>query len=177
MDTRLASTITNEGDDTVNSNPLSLEDQITLRLAQKLSATGPSLPEHDRHYTHVSPWLDTTQWARYTKGHDLRQAASLIRLQDSHRPAGSATAQTVDPTDHHLPVILESLGRIIEQARVSLQEDRVNVFDQHRVNGFLHHRSAHRPLLHKLKDETYKTYKKVWKQLLCSLYRLVWQQQ
>ncbi|PVH71646.1 hypothetical protein DL98DRAFT_382716, partial [Cadophora sp. DSE1049] len=71
----------------------------------------------------------------------------------------------------------ESLDRIIEQARVSLQEDRVNVFDQHRVNGFLHRRSAHRPLLHKLKDGTYKTYKKVWKQLLCFLYRLVWQQQ
>jgi hypothetical protein len=170
-------TVANLGGGAVNSILFSLEDQITFQLAQKLSATEPSLPGHNRHYTQVSPWLDTTQWARYTQGHDLRQAACLIRLPDSHRPVGSATTQTIDPADHHLPVILESFDRIVEQARVSLQEDRVNVFDQHRVNGFLHRRSAHRPLLHKLKDGTYKTYKKVWKQLLCFLYRLVWQQQ
>lgn len=176
-DVKPASTVVSFGGDAANSNSLSLEEQVTLQLAQKLSATEPSLPGHNRHYTQVSPWLDVTQWTRYTQGHDLCQAACLIRLPDSYRPAGSTSTKTVDPADHHLPVILESFDRIIEQARVSLQEDRVNVFDQHRVNGFLHRRSAHRPLLHKLKDGTYRTYKKVWKQLLCFLYRLVWQEQ
>ncbi|KFY97507.1 hypothetical protein V500_02040 [Pseudogymnoascus sp. VKM F-4518 (FW-2643)] len=177
MDSRLGSTFANLGNNATNSFPLSLEDQITLQLAQKLNATEPSLLGHGRHYTQVSPWLDTTQWTRYTQGHDLHQAARLIRLPDSYRLVGSTGTQAVDPADHHLLVILESFDRIIEQARNSLKEDRVNVFDQHRVNGFLHRRSAHRPLLHKLKNETYKMYKKVWKQLLCFLYRLVWQQQ
>jgi hypothetical protein len=159
------------------SNLPSLGDQIALQLAQKFNAAKPALLGHDRHYTQVSPWLDTTQWARYTHGHNLHQAARLIHLPDSYQQAGSTIAQTVDPTDYHLPIILDSLDRIIEQARLSLQEGQVNVFDQHRVNGFLSRRSAHRPLLYKMKDNTYKTYKKVWKQLLCFLYRLVWQRQ
>lgn len=129
MDTRLASTVANLGDNVANSIPLSLEDQITLQLAQKLNATEPSLPGHSRHYTQVSPWLDTTQWTRYTQGHDLQEAARLIRLPDSYRPVGSTSVQTVDSADHHLLVILESFDRIIEQARTSLKEDRVNVFD------------------------------------------------
>jgi hypothetical protein len=172
-----ASIDTNPTSDTVSPAPLSLEDHITLKLGQKLGDAESFIQEDDRHHTQVSPWLDVTQWPRYTKGHNLYQAARLIRLPDSYRPADSATSQTVDLADRHLPVILESFDRIIEQARISLEEDRVNIFDQHRVNGFLSHRTAHRPLLYKLKDETYKTYKKIWKQLLCFLYRLVWQHQ
>jgi hypothetical protein len=66
---------------------------------------------------------------------------------------------------------------VIEQARASLLEDKVNVFDQHRVNSFIPRRSSSRPLWHKLQEPTYLKYKKVWKQLLCFLYRLVWQRQ
>lgn len=166
-------TIANLGSDSWITNLPSLEDQIALQLAQKFDAAKPALLDHNRHYTQASPWLDLTQWARYTQGHDLHQAAGLIRLPSSYQRAGSVITQTIDPTDYHLPTILESLDRIIEQARVSLQEGQVNVFDQHRVNGFLSRRSAHRPLLYKLKDDTYKAYKKVWKQLLCFLYQLV----
>ncbi|KFY27816.1 hypothetical protein V493_03286 [Pseudogymnoascus sp. VKM F-4281 (FW-2241)] len=72
----MASTDASLSGDTANPNPLSLEDQITLQLAQKLSATEPSLLGHSY------------------------------------------------PADHYLPVILESFDCIIEQARVSLQEDR-----------------------------------------------------
>ncbi|OAF55331.1 hypothetical protein VC83_08220 [Pseudogymnoascus destructans] len=73
MDTRLASAIANLGDNAANSIPLRLEDQITFQLARKLNATEPSLPGHGHHYTQVSPWLDTTQWTRYTQGHDLHE--------------------------------------------------------------------------------------------------------
>ncbi|KFY24829.1 hypothetical protein V491_02001 [Pseudogymnoascus sp. VKM F-3775] len=163
MDTRLASAVANLGDNAANSILLSLEDRITLQLAEMLNGTEPSLPGHGRHYTQVSPWLDTTQWTRYTQSHNLHEAARLIRLPDSYRPVGSTSVQTVDPADHHLLVILESFDRIIKQARNSLKEDRVNVFDQRRANGFLHRRSAYRLLLHKLKDGTCRTYKKVWK--------------
>jgi hypothetical protein len=55
---------------------------------------------------------------------------------------------------------------------MSLLENKVNVFDRHKINSFLAYRSAARPLLHKLQEATYKKYKKVWKQLLCFLYRL-----
>jgi hypothetical protein len=43
------------------------------------------------------------------------------------------------------------------------------------VNSFISKRSSSRPLWHKLKEPTYRTYKKVWKQLLCFVYRLAWQ--
>jgi hypothetical protein len=111
IDSRPAGPVADLGDNAANLIPLSLEDQITLQLAQKLRATEPSIiPGHDRHYTQVSPWLDTTQWTRYTRGHDLHQPARLIRLPDCHRPAGSAATQTtgIYLADHHLPVILES---------------------------------------------------------------------
>ena len=54
-DAEPANTVANFGGDTANPIPLSLEDQITLQLAQKLNAAEPSLPAHDRHYTQASP--------------------------------------------------------------------------------------------------------------------------
>jgi hypothetical protein len=54
-DTRLLNTGATPGGDTTNLVPFSLEDQIALQLAQNFSATVPSLPRHDRHYTQVSP--------------------------------------------------------------------------------------------------------------------------
>ncbi|KFY31540.1 hypothetical protein V493_01012 [Pseudogymnoascus sp. VKM F-4281 (FW-2241)] len=78
-DVKLASTVVSFGGDTANSNSLSLEEQVTLQLAQKLSATEPSLLGHNRHYTQVSPWLDVTQWTRYTQGHDLSLSSVVER--------------------------------------------------------------------------------------------------
>jgi hypothetical protein len=52
-------------------------------------------------------------------------------------------------------------------------EEKINVFDQHRVNSFLRHRSQNRPIYHKLREGTYKTYREVWHRLLGFLYRTV----
>lgn len=63
---------------------LSLQDQLELRLDQKLETAGDTLattPE-SRHFSQASPWLDVTQWSRYLHGHDLEKAAQLIKLPD-----------------------------------------------------------------------------------------------
>ena len=70
-----------------------------------------------------------------------------------------------------MALLLDAFDRVIEQARASLREDRVNVFDQHRINSFIPRRSHSKALWHKLKEPTYRAYKKVWRQLLCYLYR------
>jgi hypothetical protein len=82
-----------------------------------------------------------------------------------------------EPEEPELVSIINAFDRIIEQARTSLLEDKVNVFDQHKVNSFLPCQSSKWLLLHKLQKDTYKKYKKVWKQLLCFVYRLAWKKQ
>ena len=53
-------------------------------------------------------------------------------------------------------------------------EDRINVFDQARINSFLQRpRASDRPLVVKLQKSTYRTYKGLWKRLLCFVYRTV----
>jgi hypothetical protein len=157
---------------------LSIPEQVEQQLDQKLAAANPATTSHPRqqHFSQISPWLDTNQWARYLQGRDLLQAARLIQLP---YPAAQQTASDMQPrsAEHLLILVLEAFDRVIEQARNSLLEDRVNVFDQHRVNSFMPRRTSKQPLWHKLKEPTYRTYKKVWKQLLCFLYRMVWQKQ
>ncbi|KAH6662285.1 hypothetical protein B0J14DRAFT_687285 [Halenospora varia] len=130
-----------------------------------------------QHFSQVSPWLDTTQWTRYLKGHDLLQTARLIEIPSSLAVRKAALDGQGDQSEYHLLLLLDSFDRVIEQARSSLLGDKVNDFDQHRVNSSIPRRSSSWPLWHKLKEPTYRGYKKVWKQLLCSLYRLVWQKQ
>jgi hypothetical protein len=156
---------------------LSIPKQIELQLDQKLAALDRAAAgcPGQRHFSQVSPWLDTTQWARYLQGHNLLQAASLIELPGSVAVPQAALRRQGSQAEHYLLLLLESFDRVIEQARNSLLEDKVNVFDQHRVNSFIPRRSSSRPLWYKLKEPTYRTYKKVWKQLLCFLYRMVWQ--
>jgi hypothetical protein len=152
---------------------LSIPEQIELQLSEKLAAPDPTASRRpgQQHFSQVSPWLETTQWTRYLHGQDLLQAARLIEI-----PSLVADRQE-DQTEALLLLLLDSFDRVIEQARASLLEDKVNVFDQHRVNSFIPRRFHSRPLWHKLKEPTYLRYKKVWKQLLCFLYRLVWQRQ
>ena len=158
---------------------LSLPEQIELQLYQKLADVQPasSAVLGQRHFSQVSPWLDTTKWIQYLQGHNLVQAAQLIYL-----PRPIADQALVESTEdgqgeHHLLLLLDLFDRVIEHARSSLLEDKVNVFDQHRVNSFIPRRDHAWPLLHKLREPTYRSYKKVWKQLLCFLYRLVWKKQ
>jgi hypothetical protein len=110
--------------------------------------------------------LQTTEWVRYLQGHDLEAAARLIALPNSSEP------------EPDLVAILASLDRLVEQARDSVLQGKVNAFDQQRINSYLRSGSrtsggSDRPLAHKLKEGTYKAYKKTWKQLLCFIFRMV----
>lgn len=158
---------------------LSILEQVGLQLSQKLSTSDPAASSHPgpRHFSQASPWLDTTQWARYLRGHDLQRAACLIEIPSPPAVQQAVSEQQDGQSEHDLLLLLDSFDRVIEQARRSLLEDRVNVFDQHRINSFVPRRSHGKPLWHKLQEPTYKMYKKVWKQLLCFLYRLVWKRQ
>jgi hypothetical protein len=120
--------------------------------------------------TELSTWLQTTEWVRYLQGHDLEAAARLIALPDPGLPEPGLVA------------ILESLDRLVEQARDSIVQGKVNAFDQQRINSFLRpgsraSRASDRPLAYKLKEGTYRQYKGTWKQLLCFVYRLVYLEQ
>jgi hypothetical protein len=68
---------------------------------------------------------------------------------------------------------------LIEQARDSVVQGKINAFDQQRINSFLRSgsrtsKASDRPLAHKLKEGTYRKYKKTWKQLLCLVFRMVY---
>jgi hypothetical protein len=73
------------------------------------------------------------------------------------------------------PLLVEfsdSLDRVVEEAHASIQDNKVNVFDQARINSFIQRRRAFDWLLMiKLRDSTYHNYKQVFKRLICFAYR------
>lgn len=115
----------------------------------------------------LSPWLEVTRWHRYLDGQRLADVAKLAVL-----PA-SDSAQ-IFSGDAPLLVLLRSFDRLIDESRKSvLSDEKINVFDQHRVNSFVRGRPHPRPLLVQLQDGTYKRYTTVWKQLLSFIYHVV----
>ncbi|KAK4901425.1 hypothetical protein LTR49_027279 [Elasticomyces elasticus] len=82
-----------------------------------------------------------------------------------------------DPTNALLPIILKSFDRLVPLTRDAIAKDRVNVFDQHRVNSFLASRPYQKPLFNQLLKSTYKHYQRVWKQILFFVYRLAYLRQ
>jgi hypothetical protein len=65
---------------------------------------------------------------------------------------------------------------LVEQARDSVLQGKINTFDQQRINSFLRSgtsKASDRPLAYKLKEGTYRKYKKTWKQMLCLVFRMV----
>ncbi|KAH7418857.1 hypothetical protein BKA64DRAFT_717485 [Cadophora sp. MPI-SDFR-AT-0126] len=146
--------------------PTSLEAQVELQLAEKIQAADARASTVLQPPPEQSAWLQTTEWVRYLQGHDLEAAARLIALPHSSEP------------EPDLVSILASLDRLVEQARDSVLQGKVNAFDQQRINSFLRSgsrtsKASDRPLAHKLKEGTYKAYKKTWKQLLCFVFRMV----
>jgi hypothetical protein len=128
---------------------LSILEQITLQLSTKLALPDPAAPgcPGQHHFNQVSAWLETTQWTTYLRGHDLRQAAALIGLPPSPAAIPQATlSEHESRSTEQLCLLLDSFDHVIEQARKSPLEDRVNVFDQHQVNSFLTRRSFKRAL-------------------------------
>jgi hypothetical protein len=111
--------------------------------------------------TEVSLWLEMTRWPKYLQGHSFDEVALLAS------PADLASE----------PLLVEfsdSLDRIVEEAHSSIRNDKVNVFDQARINSFIQRRRAFdRPLMVKLRDSTYRNYKQVFKRLICFAYRTI----
>jgi hypothetical protein len=107
----------------------------------------------------VSPWLEMTRWPVYLSGCDLLETALLI-------------APARPDTEPVLYALEQSLERIVEEAYCSVCNDRINVFDQARINSFLQHpRACDRPLVVKLQKSTWRSYTRVWKALLGFVYR------
>lgn len=133
--------------------------QLHDRRRQIEAATEIVRKEVDR--TEVSPWLELTRWPKYLDGHSLYDAAKLADLPRAR-------------TEPLLSVLCDSVDRIVEEAHRSVCEDRINVFDQSRINSFLlRPRATDRPLMVKLLKSTYKTYKTTWKRLICFAHRTV----
>lgn len=82
-------------------------------------------------------------------------------------------ADLPDPSSEPLLVTMcESLDRIVQAAYCSVSEDRVNIFDQVRIDSFMQRpRASDRPLLVKLQKPIYAGYKSVWKGLICFVCR------
>lgn len=95
---------------------LSLRKKVEQALASKLRASQPDVTR--RHATEVSPWLDMT---RYLHDYDLKQAQSLVDL-----PSDWPLFHPKQSEDHLL-IILYPFDRLIEQARESLETDKVNI--------------------------------------------------
>jgi hypothetical protein len=107
----------------------------------------------------TSPWLQLTRWPSYLNGHCLLDVAALVRQPDG----------AVEPI---LLAICDSLERVVEDAYRSVCNDAINVFDQVRINSFLQRPSAaDRPLMVKLQKSTWRRYTRIWKALLCFVYR------
>jgi hypothetical protein len=143
---------------------------VEQQLSQKLDAATTAASSVLQPPSEPSPWLQTTEWVRYLEGHDLQAAAEMIALPHPSEP------------ESELVVLLDALDRIVEQARDSILQGKVNAFDQQRINSFLRSgsrasKASDRPLAYKLQEGTYRKYKSTWKQLLCFVHRLVYLQQ
>jgi hypothetical protein len=114
---------------------------------------------NDAGKTEVSPWLEMTRWPRYLHNRRLPDVAPLAAPADPAR----------EPL---LRCFSDSLGRLVDAAYQSISQDKVNAFDQTRINSFIQRqRASDRPLLVKLQSSTYRKYKAVWQRLLCFVYR------
>ncbi|KAK7705037.1 hypothetical protein SLS57_010234 [Botryosphaeria dothidea] len=124
------------------------QEQASLKLHNQLTKT------------ESSPWLKMTRWPRYFDGLEPTSVA----------PLACAANPTTEPA---LYLITESVNRVVEQVYKSICEDKVNVFDQAKINSFLSSRSERmeRIIMVKLQKQTFRAYKSLWKCLLYFAYR------
>src|SRR3954464_12460902 len=100
-----------------------------------------------------------TRWPRYLAGFTFDEVA----------PLAAPAHLVVEPL---LVEFAESLDRVVEQAYRSVCDDKVNAFDQVRINSFVRYqRPWGRALLVKLQKGTFRSYKLVWQRLICFAYR------
>ena len=105
----------------------------------------------------VSPWLEITRWPKYL--HSFVETALLAVIPD--------------PVQEPLLVeFTKSVERVIEAGYRSIREDKVNIFDQARINSFIQRRRAcDRPLMVQLQKSTWRQYTSLWQRLICFVYR------
>lgn len=107
----------------------------------------------------ISPWLQLTRWLGYLDGHSLNDVARLAWLPELDKEV-------------KLLEVCRSIDRLVDAAILAVEEDRINPFDQMRINSFMQRpKTSDKPLAFKLQKSTYRTYKDVWKRLLCFIYR------
>lgn len=177
-----------EAADSEDGPSLSLREQIELELAEvsdedQAAPGGSDFASMPAATSEQSRWLQLTEWARFLAGHSLPAAARLIDFPVGYgsglktQPASYGdrgalpSLPTFDPVLHH---ILDAFDRVIQRARQSLASGKLNAFDQHRLNSFLANRTARKPLLHLLQEESYRKYVRVFQRLLCYAYRRAW---
>jgi hypothetical protein len=132
-----------------------------LAIHREHSQAGDRIVAKEVNKTEALPWLDLTRWTIYLAGHPLSDVAKLASL-----PAIGA-----EPL---LRVLCESVNRLVELAHRSVCEDKINRFDQMRINSFLQRpHAADWPLIVNLQESTYKRYSSIWKRLLCFVHRTV----
>jgi hypothetical protein len=73
--------------------------------------------------TEVSPWLEMTRWHQYLRDHPLKDLAALTAPYDAS-------------IEYLLAIVCDSLKRNVEAAYRAVCEDRINPFDQCRINTF-----------------------------------------
>ena len=79
---------------------------------------------------------------------DLPRWPSIVRCRFARKPPPGSNSEPI------LTVICESVDRLVEEAYQSVCNDRINVFDQSRINSFLQRpRAADRPLMVKLQNQ------------------------
>ncbi|KAB8239892.1 hypothetical protein BDV35DRAFT_399172, partial [Aspergillus flavus] len=100
-----------------------------------------------RDATEISPWQELTQWLKYLHGHSFPAVAALAAL----------------PHERQEPLLVQfsqSLTRLIDRAYQTIEDRRVNEFDQIRINSFLQRPGIwDRPIQIHLKPSTYQRYR------------------
>ncbi|KAJ5605378.1 hypothetical protein N7510_008149 [Penicillium lagena] len=109
----------------------------------------------------TTPWLERTRWPEVVGGHSFIAVARL--------------AIGPDPvTEPVLIVIAESVRRLLNTALTSVLANRINEFDQARLNTFRRRAEgfAIQPLRIHLQPTTVHRYQRIWVRLICFVYRI-----
>ncbi|KAB8239890.1 hypothetical protein BDV35DRAFT_399173, partial [Aspergillus flavus] len=100
-----------------------------------------------RDSTEIPPWLELTQWPKYLHGHSFPAVAALAAL----------------PHERQEPLLVQfsqSLTRLVDRAYRTIEDRRVNEFDQIRIDTFLQRPGIwDRPIQIHLKPSTYQRYR------------------
>jgi hypothetical protein len=136
---------------------LAMQSELLLTVQYKLTNEPPHPFSSTVHF--LVPREAINQWPRYLHNHRLADVVPLAARAD---PGQESLLQCFS----------DSLDRLVDAAYESISQDKINVFDQSRINSFIQRRRASdRPLLITLQKTTYKKYKAVWQRLLCFIYR------